>query len=157
MEYILKCGKKVFTGSSASEVEWDFISWANEQDNFVADNYTIVSLHESLFGEARAEIEKSTVELLNKGNYVYVVVADRDWIDDDNDTYEASYHLSKTSAIAAAREILKYNNKIISTRVIAHLIGGVDNDNTWDSDSDILCAHFNRTNKPAASSYSWED
>ena len=156
MEYILKCGKKVFTGNSVFEAESEFISWAIEQDDFVVDNYTIVSLHESPFGEVKAEVEKSTAELLNNGNYVYVVVADRDWVEDD-DTYEASYHLSKTRAIVAAREILKHNNKIISTRVIAHLVGGVDNDNTWDSDSDILCAHFNRTNSPATSSYSWED
>ena len=156
MEYILKCGKKVFTGNSVFEAESEFISWAMEQDDFIVDNYTIVSLHESSFGEVKAEVEKSTAELLNKGNYVYVVVADRDYADDD-DTYEASYHLSKTRAITAAREILKYNNKIVSTRVIAHLIGGVDNDNTWDSDSDILCAHFNRANTPTASSYSWED
>ena len=156
MEYILKCGKKVFTGNSVFEAESEFISWAMEQDDFVVDNYTIVSLHESSFGEVKAEVEKSTAELLNKGNYVYVVVADRDWVEDD-DTYEASYHLSKTRAITAAREILKYNNKIVSTRVIAHLIGGVDNDNTWDSDSDILCAHFNRANTPTASSYSWEN
>lgn len=153
MEYILKCGKKVFTGNSVFEAESEFISWAMEQDDFVVDNYTIVSLHESSFGEVKAGVEKSTAELLNKGNYVYVVVADRD----EDDTYEASYHLSKTRAITAAREILKYNNKIVSTRVIAHLIGGVDNDNTWDSDSDILCAHFNRANTPTASSYSWED
>ena len=156
MEYILKCGKKVFTGNSVFEAESEFISWVMEQDDFIVDNYTIVSLHESSFGEVKAEVEKSTAELLNKGNYVYVVVADRDWVEDD-DTYEASYHLSKTRAITAAREILKYNNKIVSTRVIAHLIGGVDNDNTWDSDSDILCAHFNRANTPTASSYSWED
>lgn len=153
MEYILKCGKKVFTGNSVFEAESEFISWAMEQDDFVADNYTIVSLHESPFGEVKAEVEKSTAELLNKGNYVYVVVACRD----EDDTYEASYHLSKTRAITAAREILKYNNKVTSARVIAHLIGGVDNDNTWDSDSDILCAHFNRTNSPATSFYSWED
>ena len=157
MEYILKCGKKVFTGNSVFEAESEFISWAMEQDDFVVDNYTIVSLHESPFGEVKAEVEKSTAELLNKGNYVYVVVADRDRVEDDDDTYEASYHLSKTRAITAAREILKYNNKVTSARVIAHLIGGVDNDNTWDSDSDILCAHFNRATSPAASSYSWED
>ena len=153
MEYILKCGKKVFTGNSVFEAESEFISWAMEQDDFVADNYTIVSLHESPFGDVRAEVEKSTAELLNKGNYVYVVVADRD----EDNTYEASYHLSKTRAITAAREILKYHNNITSTRVIAHLIGGVNNNDTWDSDSDILCAHFNRTNSPATSSYSWED
>ena len=156
MEYILKCGKKVFTGNSVFEAESEFISWAMEQDDFIVDNYTIVSLHESSFGEVKAEVEKSTAELLNNYNYIYVVVADRDWVEDD-DTYEASYHLSKTRAITAAREILKYNNKIVSTRVIAHLIGGVDNDNTWDSDSDILCAHFNRANTPTASSYSWEN
>ena len=156
MEYILKCGKKVFTGNSVFEAESEFISWAMEQDDFVVDNYTIVSLHESPFGEVRAEVEKSTAELLNKGNYVYVVVADRDRVEDD-DTYEASYHLSKTRAITAAREILKYHNNIASTRVIAHLVGGVNNNNKWDSDSDILCAHFNRTNSPAAASYSWED
>lgn len=157
MEYILKCGKKVFTGNSVFEAESEFISWAMEQDDFIVDNYTIVSLHESSFGEVKAEVEKSTAELLNKSNYVYVVVADRDWIDDDNNTYEASYHLSKARAVTAAREILKYNNKVTSARVIAHLIGGVDNDNTWDSDSDILCAHFNRATSPTASSYSWED
>ena len=156
MEYILKCGKKVFTGNSVFEAESEFISWAMEQDDFVVDNYTIVSLHESPFGEVKAEVEKSTAELLNKGNYVYVVVADRDWVEDD-DTYEASYHLSKTRAITAAREILKDHNNIASTRVIAHLVGGVNNNNTWDSDSDVLCAHFNRTNSPATSSYSWED
>lgn len=156
MEYILKCGKKVFTGNSVFEAESEFISWAMEQDDFVVDNYTIVSLHESSFGEVKAEVEKSTLELLNNYNYIYVVVANRDYADDD-DTYEASYHLSKTRAITAAREILKHNNKIVSTRVIAHLVGGVDNDNTWDSDSDILCAHFNRTNSHATSSYSWED
>lgn len=155
MEYILKCGKKTFTGNSVSEAEGEFISWALEQDNFIVDNYTIVSLHESPFGEVRAEVEKSTAELLNNYNYIYVVAADRDYADDD--TYEASYHLSKTRAITAAREILKYHNNIASTRVIAHLIGGVNNNNTWDSDSDILCAHFNRTNSPATSSYSWED
>lgn len=155
MEYILKCGKKVFTGNSVFEAESEFISWALEQDNFIVDNYTIVSLHESPFGEVRAEVEKSTAELLNNYNYVYVVVAD--WDSADDDTYEASYHLSKTRAITAAREILKYHNNITSTRVIAHLIGGVNNNNTWDSDSDILCAHFNRTNSPATSSYSWED
>lgn len=156
MECILKCGKKVFTGNSVFEAESEFISWAMEQDDFVVDNYTIVSLHESPFGEMKAEVEKSTAELLNKGSYVYVVVADRDR-DEDDDTYEASYHLSKTRAITAAREILKSHNNITSTRVIAHLVGGVNNNNTWDSDSDILCAHFNRTNSPAASSYSWED
>lgn len=154
MEYILKCGKKVFTGNSVFEAESEFISWAMEQDDFVADNYTIVSLHESPFGDVRAEVEKSTAELLNKGNYVYVVVADRDY---NEDTYEASYHLSKTRAITAAREILKYHNNIASTRVIAHLVGGVNNNNTWDSDSDILCAHFNCATSPATSSYSWED
>lgn len=155
MEYILKCGKKVFTGNSVFEAESEFISWALEQDNFIVDNYTIVSLHESPFGEVKAEVEKSTAELLNNYNYIYVVVAD--WDSADDDTYEASYHLSKTRAITAAREILKYHNNIASTRVIAHLVGGVDNNNTWDSDSDILCAHFNRTNSPATSSYSWED
>lgn len=155
MEYILKCGKKVFTGNSVFEAESEFISWAMEQDDFVVDNYTIVSLHESPFGEVKAEVEKSTAELLNKGNYVYVVVAG--WDSADDDTYEASYHLSKTRAITAAREILKYHNNIASTRVIAHLVGGVNNNNTWDSDSDVLCAHFNRTNSPATSSYSWED
>ena len=155
MEYILKCGKKVFTGNSVFEAESEFISWAMEQDNFVVDNYTIVSLHESPFGEVKAEVEKSTAELLNNYNYVYVVVAD--WDSADDDTYEASYHLSKTRAITAAREILKYHNNVVSTRVIAHLIGGVNNNNTWDSDSDILCAHFNRATSPAASSYSWED
>lgn len=153
MEYILKCGKKVFTGNSVFEAESEFISWALEQDNFIVDNYTIVSLHESPFGEVRAEVEKSTAELLNNYNYIYVVAADRD----EDDTYEASYHLSETRAITAAREILKYHNNITSTRVIAHLIGGVNNNDTWDSDSDILCAHFNRTNSPATSSYSWED
>lgn len=156
MEYILKCGKKVFTGNSVFEAESEFISWAMEQDDFVVDNYTIVSLHESPFGEVKAEVEKSTAELLNNYNYIYVVVADRDYADDDG-TYEASYHLSKTRAITAAREILKYHNNITSTRVIAHLVGGVNNNNTWDSDSDVLCAHFNRTNSPATSSYSWED
>ena len=156
MDYILKCGKKIFTGKTVNEVEMEFISWADEQDDFIVDNYTIVSLLESPFGDARAEVEKSTLERLNNGNYIYVVVACRDYIDDD-DTYEASYHLSKTRAITAAREILKRHNNIASTRVIAHLIGGVDNNNTWDSDSDILCAHFNRTNSPATSSYSWED
>ena len=155
MEYILKCGKKAFTGNSVFEAESEFISWAMEQDNFVVDNYTIVSLHESPFGEVKAEVEKSTAELLNNYNYIYVVVAD--WDSADDDTYEASYHLSKTRAITAAREILKYHNNVVSTRVIAHLIGGVNNNNTWDSDSDILCAHFNRTNSPATSSYSWED
>ena len=155
MEYILKCGKKVFTGNSVFEAESEFISWAMEQDNFVVDNYTIVSLHESPFGEVKAEVEKSTAELLNNYNYIYVVVAD--WDSADDDTYEASYHLSKTRAITAAREILKYHNNVVSTRVIAHLIGGVNNNNTWDSDSDILCAHFNRATSPAASSYSWED
>ena len=155
MEYILKCGKKVFTGNSVFEAESEFISWAMEQDDFVVDNYTIVSLHESPFGEVKAEVEKSAAELLNNYNYVYVVVAD--WDSADDDTYEASYHLSKTRAITAAREILKYHNNVVSTRVIAHLVGGVDNDNTWDSDSDILCAHFNRTNSPTTSSYSWED
>ena len=154
MEYILKCGKKVFTGNSVFEAESEFISWALEQDNFIVDNYTIVSLHESPFGEVRAEVEKSAAELLNNYNYIYVVAADRDY---NEDTYEASYHLSKTRAITAAREILKHNNKVKSTRVIAHLVGGVNNNNTWDSDSDILCAHFNRTNSPATSSYSWED
>lgn len=156
MEYILKCGKKVFTGNSVFEAESEFISWAMEQDDFVVDNYTIVSLHESPFGEVKAEVEKSTAELLNNYNYIYVVVANRDYADDD-DTYEASYHLSKTRAITAAREILKYHNNIASTRVIAHLVGGVNNNNTWDSDSDVLCAHFNRTNSPATSSYSWEN
>lgn len=156
MEYILKCGKKVFTGNSVFEAESEFISWAMEQDDFVVDNYTIISLHESPFGEVKAEVEKSTLELLNNYNYIYVVVANRDYADDD-DTYEASYHLSKTRAITAAREILKYHNNIASTRVIAHLVGGVNNNNTWDSDSDILCAHFNRTNSPSTSSYSWED
>ena len=155
MEYILKCGKKVFTGNSVFEAESEFISWAMEQDDFVVDNYTIVSLHESPFGEVKAEVEKSAAELLNNYNYVYVVVAD--WDSADDDTYEASYHLSKTRAITAAREILKYHNNIASTRVIAHLVGGVNNNNTWDSDSDILCAHFNRTNSPATSSYSWKD
>ena len=155
MEYILKCGKKAFTGNSVFEAESEFISWAMEQDNFVVDNYTIVSLHESPFGEVKAEVEKSTAELLNNYNYIYVVVAD--WDSADDDTYEASYHLSKTRAITAAREILKYHNNVVSTRVIAHLIGGVNNNNTWDSDSDILCAHFNRATSPAASSYSWED
>ena len=155
MEYILKCGKKVFTGNSVFEAESEFISWAMEQDDFVVDNYTIVSLHELPFGEVKAEVEKSTAELLNNYNYIYVVVANRDYAADD--TYEASYHLSKTKAITAAREILKYHNNIASTRVIAHLVGGVNNNNTWDSDSDVLCAHFNRTNSPATSSYSWED
>src|SRR5574344_719887 len=95
MEYILKCGKKVFTGNSVFEAESEFISWAMEQDDFIVDNYTIVSLLESPFGDARAEVEKSTLELLNNYNYIYVVVANRDSADDD-DTYEASYHLSKT-------------------------------------------------------------
>ena len=155
MDYILKCGKQIFTGKSVNEVEMEFISWADEQDDFIVDNYTIVSLLESPFGDARAEVEKSTLELLNNYNYIYVVVADRDSADDD--TYEASYHLSKTRAITAAREILKYHNNIASTRVIAHLVGGVNNNNTWDSDSDVLCAHFNRTDSPATSSCSWED
>lgn len=142
MECILKCGKKVFTGNSVSEAESEFISWANEQDNFVVDNYTILSLHESHFGEMKAVVEKSTADLLNMGNYIYVVVADRD----EDDTYEASYHLSQTRAITVAREILKRNNNVVSTRVIAHLIGGIDNNNSWDSDFDILFAHFNRAN-----------
>lgn len=157
MECILKCGKKTFTGNSLSEVEADYLAWANEQDDFVADNYTVIGLCESHYSNTRTEVVKSASELLNEYNYIYITIAELDSVDNDylKGTYEASYHLTKETAVIAAREILERHNNIISTRVVAHRIGGIDNNNTWDDNFDILLANFNRTR--STDDLDWED
>lgn len=158
MEYILKCGKRAFTGNSLSEVETDYITWANEQDDFIANSYTVIGLCESACGNTRTEVIKSSKELLNEYNYIYITIAERDGVDDDDDfggTYEASYHLTKETAISAAREILARDNNIVATRVIAHFIGGIDNGNKWDDKFDLLLANFRRTH--STDHLNWED
>lgn len=156
MEYILKCGKKSFTGNSLNEVEADYLAWANEQDDFVADSYTVISLCESACGNTRTEVVKSSKELLNEYNYIYITIAELDGVDNDNfgGTYEASYHLTKEPAIGAARAILARDNNIVATRVVAHFIGGINNGNKWDDKFDLLLANFRRTH--ATDYLDWE-
>ena len=44
MEYILKCGEKVFTGNSIDEVEMNFFDWLEEQNEFVVDYYFVLGI-----------------------------------------------------------------------------------------------------------------
>ena len=148
MECILKCKDKIFTGNSISEVEMDFFDWLGEQDAFVVDSYFILGISRNLDESYRTEILKDTAALQNTFSYIYVVCVDLDedleeW---EDTTYEASYHLNKDSAVGAAKKVFELNEKAVSTRVVAHRVGGVvDNHNVWDNDFDIMCAHFNRT------------
>ena len=148
MECILKCKDKVFTGDSLSEVEMDFFDWMEEQNEFVADNYFVLGVSKNSDGVSVAKILKDTTDLQRRYGYVYVVCVDLDedieeW---EDATYEASYHLNKDFAIRAAKKVFELNDKAVSTRVVAHRVGGIiDNHNVWDNDFDIMCAHFNRT------------
>lgn len=148
MECILKCKDKVFTGDSISEVEMDFFDWLEEQNEFVVDNYFVLGISKNSDGVSVAKILKDTADLQRRYGYVYVVCVDLDedieeW---EDATYEASYHLNKDIAIKAAKKVFELNEKAVSTRVVAHRVGGViDNHNVWDNDFDIMCAHFNRT------------
>lgn len=149
MDYILKCKDKVFTGNSISDVEMNFFDWLGEQDAFVADNYFILGVSKDSDGIPVAKILKDTTDLQRRYGYVYVVCVDllsediEEW---EDATYEASYHLNKGVAIAAAKKVFELNERAVSTRVVAHRVGGVvDNHNVWDNDFDIMCAHFNRT------------
>ena len=148
MECILKCKDKIFTGDSISEVEMDFFNWMEEQNEFVADSYFVLGVFKNSDGVSVAKILKDTTDLQRRYGYVYVVCVD---LDEDTEewedaTYEASYHLNKGVAIKAAKKVFELNDKAVSTRVVAHRVGGlVDNHNVWDHDFDIMCAHFNRT------------
>lgn len=160
MECILKCKNNVFTGDSISEVETNFFEWLGKQESFIVDNYSVLGVSKDSDGIPVAKVLKDTTDLQRRYGYVYVVCVDlgedvEEW---EDATYEASYHLNKGNAIAAAKKVFELNEKAVSTRVVAHRVGGViDNHNMWDNDFDIMCAHFNRTNSPATSSYSWED
>lgn len=147
MECILKCKDKVFTGNSISKVEMDFFDWLGEQDAFVVDNYFILGVSRDSDGIPVVKILKDTTDLQHRYGYIYVVCVDLDedmeeW---EDATYEASYHFNKGFAISAAKKIFELNEKAVSTRVVAHRFGVIDNHNVWDNDSDIMCAHFNRT------------
>ena len=147
MECILKCKDKVFTGNSISEVEMNFFDWLEEQDAFVVDSYFIFGISRNPDGTSKTEILKDTAALRYSYGYIYVVCVDLDedieeW---EDATYEASYHFNKNDAIRAAKMVFELNEKAISTRVVAHKVGVIDNHNVWDNDFDIMCAHFNRT------------
>ena len=148
MECILKCKEKVFTGNSIDEVEMNFFDWLEEQNEFAVDNYFILGISKNSDGVSVAKILKDTTDLQRRYGYVYVVCVDleediEEW---EDATYEASYHLNKDIAIWAAKKVFELNEKAVSTRVVAHRVGGViDNHNVWDHDFDIMCAHFNRT------------
>ena len=160
MECILRCKDKVFTGDSISEVEMNFFNWLEEQNEVVVDNYFVLGVSKDSNGISVAKILKDTSDLQRRYGYVYVVCVDlgediEEW---EDTTYEASYHLNKDVAIAAAKKVFELNEKAVSTRVVAHRVGGViDNHNVWDNDFDIMCAHFNRANSSATSPCSWED
>lgn len=147
MECILKCKDKVFTGNSISGVEMDFFDWLGEQDAFIVDNYFILGVSKDSDGIPVAKVLKDTTGLQHRYGYIYVVCVDlgedrEEW---EDTTYEASYHLNKGFAISAAKKIFELNEKAVSTRVVAHRFGVIDNHNVWDNDFDIMCAHFNRT------------
>ena len=148
MECILKCKDKVFTGNSIDEVEMSFFDWLEEQNEFVADNYFVLGVSKNSDGISVAKILKDTTDLQRRYGYVYVVCVDleediEEW---EDATYEASYHLNKDIAIRAAKKVFELNESAVSTRVVAHRVGGIiDNHNVWDHDFDIMCAHFNRT------------
>ena len=148
MECILKCKDKIFTGDSISEVEMDFFDWLEEQNEFVVDNYFVLGVSKNSDGVSVAKILKDTTDLQRRYGYVYAVCVDLDedieeW---EDATYEASYHLNKDIAIKAAKKVFELNDKAVSTRVVAHRVGGIiDNHNEWDNDFDIMYAHFNRT------------
>ena len=148
MECILKCKDKVFTGNSIDEVEMNFFDWLEEQNEFVVDYYVVLGISKNSDGGSVAKILKDTTDLQRRYGYVNVVCVDLDedieeW---EDATYEASYHLNKEVAVRAAKKVFELNDKAVSTRVVAHRIGGViDNHNMWDHDFDIMCAHFNRT------------
>lgn len=148
MECILKCKDKIFTGNSISDVEMNFFDWLEEQDAFVVDSYFIFGISRNPDGTSKTEILKDTAALRYSYGYIYVVCVDLDeameeW---EDATYEASYHFNKNDAIGAAKKVFELNDKAVSTRVVAHRVGGViDNHNVWDNDFDIMCAHFNRT------------
>ena len=148
MECILKCKDKVFTGNSIDEVEMSFFDWLEEQNEFVVDYYFVLGISKNSDGGSVAKILKDTTDLQRRYGYVYVVCVDLDedieeW---EDATYEASYHLNKEVAIRAAKKVFELNDKAVSTRVVAHRVGGIiDNHNVWDNDFDIMCAHFNRT------------
>ena len=148
MEWILKCKDKVFTGNSIDEVEMSFFDWLEEQNEFVADNYFVLGVSKNSDGISVAKILKDTTDLQRRYGYVYVVCVDleediEEW---EDATYEASYHLNKDIAIRAAKKVFELNESAVSTRVVAHRVGGIiDNHNVWDHDFDIMCAHFNRT------------
>ena len=148
MECILKCKDKVFTGNSIDEVEMNFFDWLEEQNEFVVDYYFVLGISKNSDGGSVAKILKDTTDLQRRYGYVNVVCVDLDedieeW---EDATYEASYHLNKEVAVRAAKKVFELNDKAVSTRVVAHRIGGViDNHNMWDHDFDIMCAHFNRT------------
>ena len=148
MERILKCKDKIFTGDSISDVEMDFFDWLEKQDAFVVDYYFILGISRNSDGTSKTVCLKDTTVLQCRYGYVYVVCVDlgediEEW---EDATYEASYHLNKDVAIKAAKRVFELNEKAVSTRVVAHRVGGViDNHNMWDNDFDIMCAHFNRT------------
>lgn len=147
MECILKCKDKVFTGNSISEVEMDFFDWLDKQDAFVVDSYFIFGISRNPDGTSKTEILKDTAALRYSYGYIYIVCVDLDeameeW---EDATYEASYHFNKNDAIRAAKMVFELNEKAVSTRVVAHKVGVIDNHNVWDNDFDIMCAHFNRT------------
>ena len=148
MECILKCKDKVFTGNSISEVEMDFFDWLDKQDAFVVDYYFVLGFSRNPDGTSKTECLKDTTALQCGYGYVYVVCVDlgEDTEEWEDATYEASYHLNKGVAIKAAKKVFELNEKAVSTRVVAHRVGGViDNHNVWDHDFDIMCAHFKRT------------
>ena len=147
MECILKYKDKIFTGDSINEVEMDFFDWLEKQDAFVVDSYFIFGISRNPDGTSKTEILKDTAALRYSYGYIYVVCVDLDeameeW---EDATYEASYHFNKNDAIRAAKMVFDLNEKAVSTRVVAHKVGAVDNHNVWDNDFDIMCAHFNRT------------
>lgn len=148
MECILKYKYKVFTGNSIGEVEMDFFDWLKKQNEIVVDNYFVLGVSKDSDGISVAKILKDTTDLQRRYTYVYVVCVDlgediEEW---EDATYEASYHLNKDVAIGAAKKVFELNEKAVSTRVVAHRVGGViDNHNAWDNDFDIMCARFNRT------------
>lgn len=148
MECILKCKDKVFTGNSISEVEMDFFDWLEEQNEFVVNNYFVLGVSKDSDGIPVAKILKDTTDLQRRYGYIYIVCVDlgEDTEEWEDAIYEASYHLTKGVAIAAAKRVFELNERAVSTRVVAHRVGGVvDNHNVWDNDFDIMCAHFKRT------------
>lgn len=148
MECILKCKYKVFTGNSISDVEMLFFEWLEKQDAFVVDSYFVLGFSRNPDGTSKTECLKDTTALQCRYGYVYVVCVDlgEDMEEGEDATYEASYHLNKEAAIRAAKKVFELNEKAVSTRVVAHRVGGViDSHNVWDDDFDIMCAYFNRT------------